>query len=253
MARKPRIFSDTKVYHVILRGNNKQDIFYDEEDRKVFLSKLRHYRDKLEFDVLCYCLMDNHVHLVIKEGEISISTIMKCLAQTYSYWFNRKYDRIGHLYQERFKSEPVQDKHYFLTLIRYIHNNPVKAGMVKSCADYQYSSYHEYMTKPDIINPTICFNTIDKSYFPIFHNIDNDDVCMEMKDTVFRFMTDSNALALIKELIGSDFIKKINQMDKKIRDSFIRKFRSLGMSIKQISRLTGLSSGIVSRQRILKY
>ena len=121
--------SESGIYHVILRGVNRQAIFEDDEDSEQFLDILEGCKAVSGFEVLAYCLMGNHVHLLMRVGKEPLSTIFRRIASKYVYWFNVKYDRVGHLFQERFKSEPVEDDAYLATVMRYIHNNPVKAGI----------------------------------------------------------------------------------------------------------------------------
>lgn len=251
MARKNREISKSGVYHVILRGNNKQSIFEDTEDRLYFLNKLFYYRRKFNFKVYAYCLMDNHVHLLIKDGQIGVSDIIKRLAGTYAYWFNRKYDRIGHLYQERFKSEVVETDRYFLTVVRYIHNNPVKAGIVKDCAQYIWSSYNDYLKAESNIDTDLCMSMLGKKGFIEFHRKNNCDECLEMKDTIFRFMPDSKALKIIKSIVPDEIVGRLTQIDKRIRNKYLGILRQQGLSIKQICRLTGVSEGIIRRQKLV--
>ena len=154
MPRQARTTSATSVYHAILRGVNKQQVFEDEEDYMRFLSVLRRQTqpdvDELgqatlpRCHVYAYCLMGNHVHLLLKEGIETIGDIMKRIASSYVYHYNHKYDRVGHLFQERFKSQPVCDFAYFVTLLRYIHQNPLKASLVENVDDYPWSSWKEY-------------------------------------------------------------------------------------------------------------
>ena len=142
MARTARTHSDSGVYHVILRGVNKQQIFECTEDYQRFLNILRTltvqeqdesgHRSKPNCVVYAYCLMGNHVHHLIKESSETLAQIMKRISSSYVYYYNHKYGRIGHLFQERFKSQPVGDWDYFLTLLRYIHQNPLKPHLVSS-------------------------------------------------------------------------------------------------------------------------
>ena len=136
MARQLRKKSETGVYHVMLRGINRQDIFEDEGDYQQMVSILRGLIDrcdehKVQLPSLCtfyaYCLMSNHVHLLIQEREENISDVVKIIGVTYAHYFNKKYERNGHLFQDRFRSEPVNTIEYFVTLLRYIHQNPLKA------------------------------------------------------------------------------------------------------------------------------
>ena len=147
MARTARTHSDSGVYHAILRGVNKQQIFECTEDYQRFLNILRTltvqeqdesgYRSKPNCVVYAYCLMGNHVHLLIKESSETLAQIMKRISSSYVYYYNHKYGRIGHLFQERFKSQPVGDWNYFLTLLRYIHQNPLKPHLVTSLREYK--------------------------------------------------------------------------------------------------------------------
>lgn len=147
MARQQREKSSTGVYHVMLRGINRSDIFLEDEDKVVFLNTLLLKKSKEEYVLHAYCLMDNHVHLLIQEKEDDISRIMKRIGITYVRYFNKKYQRIGPLFQDRYKSEKVEDDGYLLTVMRYIHNNPVAAGLVKKPRAYNWSSYNDYLVK----------------------------------------------------------------------------------------------------------
>ena len=115
----------------MLRGINQQDIFEDEDDYLRFLAIIRECKDISKFELYAYCLMTNHVHLLLKTGEEPLELIFKRIGSRYVYWYNLKYQRIGHLFQDRYKSEAVEDDAYFLTVLRYIMQNPMKAGMEK--------------------------------------------------------------------------------------------------------------------------
>jgi putative transposase len=145
MPRHARKKSKTGVYHVMVRGINKEIIFHDDEDRRKFLYILAKVKEGYPFELLGYCLMNNHVHLLIREGTENISQIMKRIGTRYAIYFNSKYDRKGHLFQNRFRSERVEDEEYLLTVLRYIHQNPVKAFLVNDTKDYLWSSYRAYL------------------------------------------------------------------------------------------------------------
>lgn len=129
----------------MLRGINRWNIFQDSEDRITFLEKLGLVKERSSCNIYGYCLMSNHVHLLVRETIETISQIMQRLGSAYVYWYNRKHDRVGHLFQGRFHSEAVDADEYLLTALRYIHQNPVKAGIALDCANYPWSSYHDYM------------------------------------------------------------------------------------------------------------
>jgi REP element-mobilizing transposase RayT len=132
MPRTARKKSSSGIYHIIMRGINRQSIFEDEEDNRKFLQTLRDFKEKSGYNIYAYCLMVNHIHLLIKEGLEPLEQVMRRLCGSYVYWYNRKYGRIGNLFQDRFKSEPIEDDTYFLTVLRYIHQNPIQAGLLKS-------------------------------------------------------------------------------------------------------------------------
>ena len=103
------------IYHVILRGINQQIIFEDKHDHVQFISIMKHYKKLCGFKLYAYCLMDNHVHLLIEDADIPLDEIMKKIEVKFVRWYNRKYDRTGNLFQERYKSEPVNNTRYFQT------------------------------------------------------------------------------------------------------------------------------------------
>ncbi|MGI5879834.1 MAG: transposase [Syntrophomonadaceae bacterium] len=140
MPRTARKKSETGIYNIIIRGINRQNIFEDDEDRIRFLETLDRYKEETGCELYAYCLMSNHVHLLVKENDDGLSSFMKRVNGSYAYWYNWKYDHVGHLFQDRFKSEPVDDDTYFLTVIRYIHRNPLTAGMTDGL-EYAWSSY----------------------------------------------------------------------------------------------------------------
>jgi len=146
LSRKAREKSRTGLYHVIFRGVSRQNIFEESNDFEKLIEILKAVKANLGLQIYAYCLMSNHVHLFVKEKDIGdISKIMHKILTKYAGWFNFKYLRTGILFENRYKSEPVEDERYFLSLIRYIHQNPQKAGMVKKLEEYPWSSYREYV------------------------------------------------------------------------------------------------------------
>lgn len=123
MPRSARRQSETNLYHVMLRGNGQRHIFQDEEDNEQFIQRLNECKVVSGFEVYAYCLMGNHVHLLLRvnpKGE-DLSQIFRRFGARYVYWYNAKYRRIGQLFQDRYKSEVVEDEAYMLTVLRYIY------------------------------------------------------------------------------------------------------------------------------------
>ena len=145
MARKPRVHYPAALYHVIMRGNARQDIFFDAEDRYRFYLLLQEGIEKYGHRIHAFCLMTNHIHIAIQVGEVSLSRIMQNLTFRYTRWINWRQKRSGHLFQGRFKAVLVDADSYLLELTRYIHLNPVRAGMVQSPEEYPWSGHRAYL------------------------------------------------------------------------------------------------------------
>jgi len=145
MARRPRLIAPGLLYHVIARGNQKRKTFLDGRDYQAYLERMGRYRRRYGYTIHAYCLMPNHVHLLIESSEQPLGKFMQGLQQTYSQYFNLRYRKIGHVFQGRYKAIVCQQDEYLLELIRYIHLNPVRAGMVKSPEGYLYSGHRAYV------------------------------------------------------------------------------------------------------------
>ena len=150
MPRKPRLHYPGACYHVILRGNSGQDIFIDKKDRSKFLFLLQEGIEKFKHRIHAYCLMTNHIHLAVQVGDIPLSRIIQNVSFRYTRYFNRRKNQVGHLFQGRYKAILIDVDSYLLKLVRYIHNNPVRAGMVKSPGQYSWSSHGAYLGRASI-------------------------------------------------------------------------------------------------------
>src|SRR4030043_1826470 len=147
MARKPRIHFPGALYHVIARGNQKQAIFLDKADFQTYLSYLAEYKSRFSFHLYAYALMQNHLHLLWEAKEVPLSKIMQILQFRYTRYFNRKYRKVGHLFQGRYKAILCDKETYLMELVRYIHLNPVRAGVVKSPEKYPWTGHLRYLMK----------------------------------------------------------------------------------------------------------
>lgn len=149
MARKPRIEYEGAFYHIVVRGNQKQNIFKDKADYSNYLDILSDYKKRHQFLLYSYMLMSNHIHLLIETGKFPLSKILQGINQSYTMYFNRKYKTVGHLFQGRYKSILCDRDAYLISLMKYIHLNPVRARMVKSPEEYQWSSHNCYAKKKE--------------------------------------------------------------------------------------------------------
>lgn len=151
MARRLRFHQPFTTYHVMLRGNDKQQIFYSDEDRYRMCHLIQDGVERFGHSVQAFCFMLNHIHLAIQVAEIPLSHIMQNLAFRYTQYINKKYDRVGHLFQGRFKSVVVDQEGYLLELIRYIHLNPVRAKLVERPEEFVWSSHNAYLRRNEIV------------------------------------------------------------------------------------------------------
>lgn len=144
MSRPLRLEFPGALYHVIARGNERRDVFRDDRDRELYIARVAHYREKFNFRFYAYCLMSNHLHLVLETSETPLSRIMLGVQGSYTQVFNRRHDRVGHLFQGRYRAFLVQKDSYLLALVRYVHENPLAAGLVERAQDYPWSSDRFY-------------------------------------------------------------------------------------------------------------
>jgi putative transposase len=154
MARKPRIEIEGGLYHILTRGNNRQLIFKAAEDYNKMLSRLAEVKRILPFYLYAYCLMPNHIHMLVERRDDAISRVMHRLLTGYSQFYNRKYRRVGHVFQGRYKAILCESDQYLAELVRYIHLNPVRAEMVRQPTSYIYSSHRAYvgLSKDDLVD-----------------------------------------------------------------------------------------------------
>lgn len=147
MARQQRKQSSTDIYHVMIHGINDEYVFNDEVDKRVFLNQLVKRQEDIPFELYGYCMMDNHAHLILEIEFELLSKLVQSINVSYAIYYNEKHKKSGHVFHDRFRSEPIQSDEYLLTCLRYIHNNPVKANIIQGPFDYSWSSAAEYLEK----------------------------------------------------------------------------------------------------------
>ncbi len=229
----------------MVRGNNKQTIFRDCDDYNKFLSLIDEKQENDSFILYAWCLMPNHAHLLIKENREPIDTIFRSILTGFVVWYNSKYKHVGHLFQGRFKSQPVEDETYFLRAVRYIHRNSLKAKLCERMEDYPYSSYSNYFRCGKYRDEDLIFQTIRKDEFELYHLMtdENDDEFLEI-DKAGK-LTDDN----LKELIlQSGVVRDISDVRSLPRDQRTRVIQTLlqaGASYRQIHNYTGISLSII--------
>ena len=247
MPRKARQKAESGIYHVMIRGIDRQLIFEDSEDYLRFLDIVQECRKLCDFKLYAYCLMGNHVHLLLRVQNEGLETIFKRIGGRYVYYYNVKYQRNGHLFQDRFKSEPVDDDAYFLTVLRYVHQNPVKAKLCSKVEDYPFSSFAEYLHESTFVDTAFALSMIDSVEFARFNNTPNSDTCLELAAPTRRAVTDTQAQVVIEKISHCKTITEFRALEKKKKERYIKKIYDKGVSVRQLSRLTGTSKGMVEK------
>lgn len=148
MPNGPRFLLKHACYHLITRGNQRQVVFLDENDYREYLARLRLYKKRHPFLLYGYCLMPNHVHLVGKPQELqNLAKFMQGVSRSYTAYFNKRYKKVGHLWQGRFKSRVIAKDGYLVDCIQYVEHNPIRTHLSKSAGEYHWSSYQERALK----------------------------------------------------------------------------------------------------------
>lgn len=259
MPRRPRILSSTGIYHAMMRGINKGDLFKDDKDREKFLEIIEVTRSLGEYELYSYCLMTNHIHLLIKEKSDPINRIMKRIGVSYSQYFNKKYERVGHVFQDRYRSETIENEKYLLACVRYIHNNPVKAGIVEHPVHYRWSSYGDYIGEDKyalgITNTSMILNIFSHNpekaikAFKEFSNMkeENDDFMdYDDEDETTKKEVLEKRINSIVGLHGLT-IKELSECKDRVkRDKILHELKSIkGVSIRQLSEILSINKNII--------
>ena len=247
--RAQRQLSPVDLYHIIARGTGRQNIFEDDADRKMLLKLCADALRDNEIELYAWCLMSNHVHLVVHAPMPRLSAFMKALCGQYARYFNKKAGRSGHLFQERFRSEPICDEQYLLTAVRYVHNNPAKAGLCPA-ARYPWSSYSEYASSPALCSTDTVLEIIGgAAEFARFQsNNTESNGCIDIDESNrAAVLDDDQASVIARELLGHDTFSKLKELNRDERDAALIALGHAGFSTRQVERLTGISKSVVAR------
>ncbi|HJI99762.1 MAG TPA: transposase [Coriobacteriaceae bacterium] len=247
---KSRVASEANIYHVMARGTGKQIIYESKNDRVVFLRMLRHAIKTHKAELYAWCLMQNHFHLLIHGNLEDLSQCMRELCGNYAQWFNKRAGRVGHLFQERYKSEPIDDEAYLLTVIRYIHENPKKADICAT-SHYEWSSYREYVNHAELCNTSYALDILGGvESFKEFHKQSHESLERIDRDEArqrIRLLSEDAVVQEAKRLLGDITLAQVKSLPKRERNALLHKLKLEGFTVRQIERLTGIGRSIVSR------
>ncbi len=242
MPRHARNRSASGYMHVIVRGIGKQLLFEDEHDYMYYLKKLEQYCMDTEVRVCAFCLMDNHVHLLLKGESEAIVLLMKKIGVSYSWHYNKKYDRVGHLFQDRYKSEAIENESYLLSAFRYILKNPQKAGIC-NVAEYPWNSFWFYDNPLPYMDVSAVKGVLGNfDQYRQYIEQEENDQGLEYSEARY---TDARAKELMMEHLGISSGTVLQNYSKDERNAAIKKLKECGLTERQIVRLTGIGRNIV--------
>ena len=251
--RQKRKESLTKIYHCILRGINKQDVFFDNQDFLKFKKEMIATKEKYHYKLYSYVLMSNHIHLEIKAEKNDLPKIMQRMQISYISYFNKKYDRTGSLYDDRYKCKCVESDEYIVNLMRYIHQNPEVAGIEKT-NKYKWSSYKDYFDDKSLIDKDEILNLIGehnymKKFIQLNRQIVKPKTSRELLEYEMQnYLKDNQIIEIIKNEFNIENVHKIQQYSKKERNEVLKKLKANpGTRIKSLSRVLGISEKIIQR------
>jgi len=245
MGRKRRERSPFDIYHVTSRGVGKLLIFEDDEDRRQFISLLQYGADKLHATILAWCLMGNHFHLVIEMPLEELSKLVGVTKSRYAIYFNERYERRGHLFEERFWSTPIKSEEQLLEEIRYVHQNPEKA-QIASIDEYVWSSYRSYIDGVQgLANPAMVLGILGSvDAFAKFHQ---QKTFRDVPETKWVRMGEDEAVRIACQELELRNISQLLEKPQFERDIGIHRLKELGFSCSMLQRLTGLGKAVLIR------
>lgn len=258
MPRKLRKLNDSGIYHIVIQGYNGATIFKDKSDKEFFINILSLNALQNNMKVFAYCIMDNHAHLLIWDFNNILSILMKEITKKYAYYLNKKYERAGKVFHDRFRSETIEDTKDLLSILDFIHNDPIRTNLVNHPSHYKWSSYNSYLYNDNIDN---CFVSINELINRLSLNNYNykytlcviDDTCN------YKFM-DCNSVSSNKTISSEneakifikEFLENKNETLESIKTNWQLRYALVhelkeksNLSIRTIAELLSLTRGIV--------
>ena len=243
MPRSPRRLSKSGYYHVTARGSGRQAIFEDDDDRRAVLDTLDRQFEKHGVVLLAWCLMENHVHLLIDDASGNLSKAMHDLITCHAQRLNRRTGHVGHVFQDRFGSEAIEDDAYLLEAVRYIHDNPERAGICLR-DEYPWSSYWEYLGQAGHASTELVLGMLGGTERFVEFS--------EGRGSPFKHMRrkrvpDERAHGVACQVLDGEDPGSIKALPKDERDKRLRTLRAAGLSVRQVERLTGVGRWSITR------
>ncbi|MCR5503847.1 MAG: transposase [Lachnospiraceae bacterium] len=245
--------SSTGIYHIVLRSVNQHIIFEEDSDYRKFLYLLSDCKDKYDIKVYAYCLMDNHIHLLLNSPPDRLSSFFQSLGTRFVRWYNSKYSRTGYLFQDRFYSTVIESDRAFLAALIYIHNNPVKANICRYPSEYHWSSFNTYYGQKsnlvDITYACVIVGTEELLHRCFAFESDFSDDALFANDhrKVRHSLSDEKALSIFKSVTKLSSTSEASTVGKVERNRFVRTLKINGLTVKQVARFMNVSETTVKR------
>lgn len=246
MPHVARTRGDSGYYHVVPKGIADQLVFEDDIDRRYYLKLLSEAKRETGVRIHAYCLMSNHVHLVVEDVDGHLSDAMKYLHERYAMMFATKIDRTGGIFRKPFWSEPIESDEYFLSAIRYVHANPAAAGICQA-SDYEWSSFKDYLGRTGLTDTSLALNLLGgREGFEAFSAASGATALPFPGSKLKQHLSDDEAARIACDILGRDGINLAKVDPGKRRDS-VALLRRRGFSRRQISRVCGIAASSVQR------
>lgn len=257
MARQGRIQSPTNYYHIMARGNNREYIFNNPIYKSYYLEVLKEQVEEGLIEIAAYCIMDNHIHIVVEADILNLTKAMKSINIKFAMKVNKQNNRVGHVFQDRYKSEAIYNDSHLQQIIRYVHNNPIKAKVSKALDQYKWSSFNEYLSSNEVINENqrafvLSYYNNDIKDFIRFHKEVDYNEYLEIKEDIEMQRLD-HAQNIIQNYFNEHGISETKQISKNphhlemIIKNLLEKSK---LSHRKIADLLEINRGDVHRVRV---
>ena len=252
MPRYARKRNEKGIHHVVVQGKRLDELFHHESDRELYLEILLKYKAQTGIKLYAFCILKNHVHLVIEEmPDESISSFMRRVGVSFSYWYRKKYDlpRGEILFRGRYLSEPLETEEAVLAVVRHIHQEPVRAGLVRSMEAYKWSSYRLYLKPGDLVDRRLVLDSLHFGGGYVAYMNEEEAKVSVLEEVPLKYgRSDDEAAALVQTRLQEAGFASLNALDGEEKNMFLRSLKFVDeISIQQLSRITGVNRGYIQR------
>lgn len=259
MSRKIRQLNHSGIYHIFIQGYNKTEIFKDESDKIFFINILSNNALQNNLKIFAYCILDDHAHLLIWDFNNLLSILMKEITKKYAYYLNKKHERTGKVFHDRFRSEPIEDIESLFSILNFIHNDPIRTNLVNQPSHYQWSSYNSYLYNNHVEDSFVSTNELINR-LSLNNYVSNELLLQSTNNTSNNKFIDCNNIINNKTILSEDeaklfikdYLENKNQTLESIKTNWELRFALVhelkeksNLSIRKIASLLSLTRGIV--------